>query len=98
LTFTSASPLRELLDLPPRLLEPVSIPDSVEGLSFAVERRPLPARTATFGTDSRLNEIDVASAALSILSAVFNSDLKEVSNDPGIQRRWVTRAHNPHSN
>jgi hypothetical protein len=57
LTFASPSHLRELLDLPPQLPVFLSIPDSVEILSFQSAPPPLHDRTLIFGPDSRLTEI-----------------------------------------
>jgi hypothetical protein len=50
-----------LLDLPPRLSGVVSIPDSVEVLSFYGSVGVISERTLVFGRDSRLREIHVKS-------------------------------------
>jgi hypothetical protein len=57
--FTSSSPshLRKLLDLPSRLSGFVSIPDSIEVLSFHIERGCAIERVLTFGGDSRLRDL-----------------------------------------
>jgi hypothetical protein len=61
LAFPSQSHLRELLDLPPLLARPVSIPDSVE---IMVVTRPVrwSQQTLTFGPESRLSAFRTKSA------------------------------------
>jgi hypothetical protein len=54
LSFASPSHLRELLDLPPGLSGLVSIPDSVEVLSFCPDWQLRPQRVFTFGSESKL--------------------------------------------
>jgi hypothetical protein len=57
LTFSSPSHLRELLDLPPDMSGFVSIPDSVEILSFHRSSRCSHQLTLVFGCGSRLVKI-----------------------------------------
>jgi hypothetical protein len=63
LTFSAPSHIRELLDLPPELSGLVSIPDSVEVLSFYRNYKGSCEWTLSFGIDSRLREIRPASAS-----------------------------------
>jgi hypothetical protein len=60
LTFESRSYLRELLDVPSRLSGCVSIPDSIDNLSFH-ESPGDPAQALKSGVDSKLSEIRATS-------------------------------------
>jgi hypothetical protein len=71
-TFVSPSHLRELLDIPSELSGAISIPDSVEILSFVGSLVPRQCqRTLKFGCDSRLTQISAKSPFASVRCRSF---------------------------